>query len=218
MKRPSSLEEYVVWAGSISLCHFDDPKTRKLYDTNLINVYNTVTQHPFFVGFLNKTKEWEAYYAAKTKSNLFMANGDPSLQIKPYTSVVEKTYRKNILWNKGYPKPPQDGWYSSQNLYSRLNDLVRGTLVCRFIDGPSFLAQEIKKYASEHNLLCRQYSQEREDGYYAFHIYISFPVTIIDSAWNEEQVLVEVEIQVTTQLQEVLRTLTHQFYKTHRLV
>lgn len=218
MKKPESLEEYVVWAESEITCQFDDPKTQKLYETNLITVYNTVTQHPFFVGFLNKAKEWEAYYEGKTKSNLFMGNGDPNLQIKPYSSVVEKTYRQNVLWNKAYPKPPKLGWHTSQNVYSRLNDLVRGTLVCRFIDGPAFIARVIQEYAEEHKLICRQYSQEREDGYYAFHVYVLFPVTIIDSAWNEEQVMVEVEIQVTTQLQEVLRTLTHQFYKTQRLV
>src|ERR1041384_733715 len=217
MQRPQSLEDYLIWAEGVIACYFGDPKTQKLYDINLINIYNTVIKHSFFVGFSNKAKEWEAYYESRTKSNLFMGNGDPNLQIKPYDSVVEKTYRKNILWNRNYPKPPQDGWYASRNLYSRLNDLVRGTLVCRFIDGPSFVAQAIKSYANEHGLQCRQYSQEREDGYYAFHVYISFPVTIVDGGLNEEQVLVQVEIQITTQLQEVLRTLTHQFYKTQRL-
>jgi len=59
METPQSLEEYFVWAENIIACQFGDPRIQKLYDTNLINVYNTVIEHPFFVGFLNKAKEWE---------------------------------------------------------------------------------------------------------------------------------------------------------------
>jgi ppGpp synthetase/RelA/SpoT-type nucleotidyltranferase len=217
MKKPDSIDEYIIWAEREIACQFNDPKIQKLYDTNLITVFNTVIQHPFFIGFSNKAKEWEDYYEGKTHTSLFMDNSNPNLTKKPYKSVVEKTYRHNLLWNKGFPSPPKNGWYTFQNLYSRLNDLVRGTLVCRFIDGPSFIADRIQRYAEEHRLTCRQYSQEREDGYYAFHVYVSFPVTIIDSDWNEENIFVEVEIQVTTQLQEVLRTLTHKFYESQRL-
>lgn len=218
MKRPENLDEYLIWAEKEISCQFNDPKIQRLYDTNLITIFNTVSQHPFFIGFSNKAEEWEGYYEGKTNSSLFMDNNNPSLRKKPYSSAVEKTYRHNILWNRAYPNPPHNGWYTFQNIYSRLNDLVRGTLVCRFLDGPSFIASEIQRYAEEHNLKCRKYSQERDDGYYAFHVYVSFPATIIDSSWNEENIHAEVEIQVTTQLQEVLRTLTHKFYESQRLL
>lgn len=217
VKKPDSLDEYYAWAENEIACPFRDPKVERLFDTNLISVFQTVTKHPFFIGFSNKAKEWEAYYESKTKSELFMGKNSPELIVKPYTSVVEKTFRQNILWNKAYPSEPKNGWYTFQNVYSRLNDLVRGTLVCRFLDGPSFIADQIQNYANEHGLKCRKYSQEREDGYYAFHVYVSFPVTVVDSGWNEENILVEVEIQVTTQLQEVLRVLTHKFYESQRL-
>jgi hypothetical protein len=218
MKKPDSLEEYITWAEREIDCQFNHPRSQRVYDTNLITIFNTVTEHPFFIGFSNKANEWEEFYKGKTYSSLFMDDSDPNLIKKPYSSTVEKTYRQNILWNKEFPNPPKNGWYTFQNLYSRLNDLVRGTLVCRFIDGPAFVADRIQEYAEEHKLKYRQYSQEREDGYYAFHVYVSFPVTIINSAWDEENILVEVEIQVTTQLQEVLRILTHKFYETQRLV
>ncbi|MFP3339681.1 hypothetical protein R0J91_17010, partial [Micrococcus sp. SIMBA_131] len=88
-----------------------------------------------------------------------------------------------------------------QNVYSRLNDLGRGSLVCRCIDGPSFVAQAIEDYAEEHGLESRQYTHERDDGYYAFHVYIKFPVTLIDLEWNKTEATAEVEIQLTTQRQ-----------------
>jgi ppGpp synthetase/RelA/SpoT-type nucleotidyltranferase len=63
----------------------------------------------------------------------------------------------------------------------------------------------------------RKYSQERDDGYYAYHVYVSFPAKIFDVEWNKEDVQVEAEIQITTQLQEVLKDLTHKFYEKQRI-
>lgn len=217
MNKPLSLEEYIKWAEDKIACQFGDPRIKRLYETNMNNIFNAVSQHSFLIGFSNRASEWERQYREKTRSDLFMYNNDPKLMIKPYQSVVEKTYRQNILWNKKFPNSPPDGWYNHQNIFSRLNDLVRGTLVCRFIDGPSYVATEIQKYAEELGLECRQYSQEREEGYYAFHVYISFPVCVFNIDWMEENIEAKVEIQVTTQLQEVLRALTHKFYETRRL-
>lgn len=217
MNKPMSLNEYIEWAKAEIDCQFHDHRIESLYETNMTNIFNAVSQHQFFVDFSNRAAQWESSYKEKTKSDLFMHNNDPELVIKPYKSVVEKTYRQNVLWNKGFPKPPREGWFNHQNVFHRLNDLVRGSMVCRFIDGPAFVANTIQEYANEYGLACRQYSQERDDGYYAFHVYISFPVTVFDLHWNKSTINTEIEIQVTTQLQEVLRSLTHKFYETQRL-
>jgi VCBS repeat-containing protein len=72
-------------------------------------------------------------------------------------------------------------------------------------------------YAKTCSLESRSYSQERDDGYYAYHLYVTFPVKVFDLSWNVVDVTSEVEIQATTQLQEVLRSLTHHFYAANRL-
>jgi ppGpp synthetase/RelA/SpoT-type nucleotidyltranferase len=217
MSKPEGMDEYMEWATANLDSPFNDQKIDSLYDTNMNNIFNGVSQHPFFVGFSRKSKDWQKTYKDQTKTDLFIDSDEPKLVVKPFSSTVEKTYRQNVLWNRNFPQPPKGGWYTHQNVYSRLNDLVRGSLVCRFIDGPSFVAQAIEDYAGEHGLESRQYTHERDDGYYAFHVYIKFPVTLIDLEWNKTEATAEVEIQLTTQLQEVLRSLTHKFYESQRL-
>ncbi|GAB1053563.1 MAG: hypothetical protein Sw1PiTSA_41010 [Shewanella algae] len=217
MSKPEGVDEYIKWATENVGSQFGEQPLESLYETNMNNVFNGVSQHPFFVGFSNKARAWESDYKELTNSDLFTDSNEPKLLVKPYTSVVEKTYRQNILWNKKYPNEPSGGWYSHSNIYSRLNDLVRGSMVCRFIDGPEFVAKAIREYASELDLTSRQYSQERDDGYYAYHVYIKFPVTVYELDWSKSDTFIEVEIQITTQLQEVLRSLTHKFYETQRL-
>ncbi|PVZ41319.1 hypothetical protein [Pseudomonas sp. CC120222-01a] len=217
MNKPEGMDEYILWASENIGSSFSDQPLESLYETNMNNIFNGVTQHPFFVGFSNKAKSWLADYNRSTQSDLFTSSHEPKLLIKPYASVVEKTYRQNILWNKGFPSEPKSGWFTHENVYFRFNDLIRGSLVCRFLDGPEFVAEAIRNYAGEHGLDSRQYTQERDDGYYAYHVYIKIPVTIYDIAWAKYNVMIEIEIQITTQLQEVLRSLTHKFYETQRL-
>ncbi|CAI9008468.1 hypothetical protein [Pseudomonas chlororaphis] len=218
MAKPKDMDEYIDWAAANINSPLKEQKIESLYDTNMNNIFNGVSQHQFFVGFSRKSKEWQKKYRENTNTELFTDSDEPKLIVKPFASTVEKTYRQNILWNKNFPEQPKTGWYDHQNIYSKLNDLVRGSLVCRFIDGPSFVADSINEYAKEHGLQTRQYTQERDDGYYAFHIYIKFPVTVIDLQWNKTEINTEVEIQITTQLQEVLRSLTHKFYESQRLI
>ena len=217
MLKPTNLDEYRDWAKQNLPSDFSSPKIARLYETNLTNIHNAVTQHSFFVFFSSQASRWQEEYNQKTCSELFMGSNEPSLVTKPYKSSIEKTYRVNVLWNKDFPSEPKKGWVNHQNIFTHFNDLVRGTLVCRFIDGPAFIAKKIIEYAKEHNLKYRKYSQERDDGYYAYHVYVSFPAKIFDMEWNEEDVYIETEIQITTQLQEVLKDLTHKFYEKQRI-
>ncbi|UJB70212.1 hypothetical protein HRE53_03465 [Acaryochloris sp. 'Moss Beach'] len=215
--KPSDLAAYYPWAVKHLSCDFDDSKAERVYETNVSNILTSVTQSDFFVEFSEVAATWAEDYLVQTKSELFMDSAEPDLSTKPYTSVVDKSFRKNVLWNKRFPKPPHRGWVTLDTVYSQLNDLVRGTLVCRFIDGPELVARQIGEYAARRGLKYRSYSQERESGYYAFHAYVSFPVDVFDIEWNKHSVAVEVEIQITTQLQEVLRSLTHHLYEGQRL-
>ena len=215
--RPIDLESYLSWAAHVLGCDFKDPKEVRIYETNVNNILTSVTQHPFFVGFSAEVAQWQEGYDHETNSALFMDSAEPHLCVKSFRSVVDKSFRMNILWNKAFPKAPKRGWVNLQNIYAMLNDLVRGSLVCRFIDGPERVARCISDYAGRLDLVSRSYSQEREDGYYAFHVYVTFPVRVFDVDWNEADVSVEVEIQISTQLQEVLRSLTHHLYESQRL-
>jgi ppGpp synthetase/RelA/SpoT-type nucleotidyltranferase len=217
MLKPQNLGEYQAWSRATLGSDFEDPRILRLYETNISNIFNAIAQHPFFIGFSHEAAQWEIEYTRATGSDLFMTRNDPQLITKPFSSVVEKTYRQNVVMNRAFPREPRRGWLTDRSLFALMNDLIRGTLVCRFIDGPAFVAERIQKYADTHGLPCRQYSQERDDGYYAYHVYVKMPARIFDLNWNQEDIHAEVELQITTQLQEVLRALTHKFYETRRL-
>lgn len=217
MHKPISLEEYLKWAKDSLSSDFNDPRIERLYETNTSNIQNAIMQHDFFVFFSNHASNWQKEYNQKTYSELFMKSHDLRMITKPYLSAIEKTYRMNILWNQNFPEPPEKGWVNHQSMFTQFNDIIRGNLVCRFIDGPDFVARKIIEYAKINKLSVRKYSQEREDGYYAYHVYISLPAKIFDINWNVEDVHIEAEIQITTQLQEVLKELTHKFYEKKRI-
>jgi hypothetical protein len=217
MRKPRNLDEYRLWALKTLGLNLTDVRLARIYDTNVNNVLTLVTQHPFFVGFSAEAARWGDFYHSKTNSDLFLGSPEPHLIVKPFRSVEEKTYRINVLRNSDFPGAPPGGWVDQTNLYSRLNDLVRGMLICRFADAPEFVTTQILDYAGSFGLANRGYSQEREDGYYAFHSYVTFEAELFDADWNAAPTAVEVEIQITTQLQEVLRNLTHPLYERRRL-
>lgn len=217
MDKPKNIHEYIEWAKATLDTDFSDPKCKRLYESNLRNLFNSVSGHDFFVNFGINIQKWEQEYNKNTQSNLFTYPTSPELLQKCYKSALDKSFRINVLWNKNFPKEPKKGWVTTNNLFYYFNDLIRGTLVCRFIDGPKFVAKKMAEYAKSLNLECSQYSQQRDEGYYAYHFYVKLPVILTDINWEESTIELNAEIQITTQLQDVLRSLTHKFYEENRL-
>jgi ppGpp synthetase/RelA/SpoT-type nucleotidyltranferase len=137
---------------------------------------------------------------------------------KPYDSVVDKTFRLNCHWNRVFPNEPRQGWIKSENWFSTLDDLIRTSLVCRYLDGPEQVCAAITTKAKELGLVAEFGPRATDEGYYAFHCYIKIPVNLMTgNAGSIAQTNVQIEIQVTTQLQDVLRDLTHPFYRARRI-
>ncbi len=217
MGKPRTIAEYIEWARSTLSVDFDDTRSKNLYTTNLQFIFNTVSEHIFFRELDGQLAQWSEEYENKTSSQLLMDKSTFALLIKNYESAVDKSFRNNIILNENFPKPPKKGWVTPENLFKCLNDGVRGALVCKFIDGPSFLSKKLTEDSTKLGLKSRRYSQERDEGYYAYHFYAEFKVDLLDKNWQKQESEVEIEIQITTQLQEVLRSLTHQFYEQKRL-
>jgi len=217
MSRPTTLETYKEWARNTLSADFDDEKSKNLYEVNLRAAFNTISGHEFFKQFESRLGEWNFEYENLWHSQLLMDLSAPELLIKPYESAIDKSFRANVLWNTRFPDPPLDGWVTPDNLFRYFNDGVRGTIVCKFIDGPSFATERLSQLAAQLHLENRWYSQEKDEGYYAYHFYAKFDVNFYDGHWKGQKSKIEMEIQVTTQLQEVLRGLTHHFYEQKRV-
>ena len=122
----------------------------------------------------------------------------------------------NCNWNRLFPKPPSGGWYKADNWFSRIDDLVRSLLVCRYIDGPEKVCREAQKVAEDCGLDAAYIPRATNQGYYAYHARVVVPVDLF-GAHGPATTSMQIEIQVTTQLQEILRDLTHTYYRSRRI-
>jgi hypothetical protein len=214
--RPDTVEKYIEWAKDPLGVDFADAATKKLYETNLVIALNSTQETDFYKQFSAHIERYDAEYRGLHEAALLMATPDLRLEKKPYSSAVDKSFRKNVLWNRRFPKPPEDGWITPENWYFALGDVLRGTIVCKFIDGPEFLAERLRGFGEELGLECGSYSQDRDEGYYAYHFNTTLHMVLTDEHWADRPHKLTLEVQLTTQLQEVLRELTHPHYQAHR--
>lgn len=222
-KPPATIDDYISWAKEYLGVDFNSDYNRKTYDMSVTYVHNEASNHAFFRGIAQFLEASQEDYRKKEKADLFMAKPTVTLLKKSYESMVNKSFRYNVIWNTKFPSVPTydwvtpDEWLTPDNWFSRINDSVRTTIVCKFIDGPRFLTERLTEYAAECKLVSRCKSQQKDDGYYAYHFYIKIPVSMIDKDKEVVTVNVDVEIQLTTQLQEVLCQIMHLYYEDIRI-
>ncbi len=158
----------------------------------------------------------QEYYLNTKGYNLFMNTVPPEIYIKPFNSFLLKTYRKNVLENKNWPYEPPNGWLLPVNWYSKINDIIRTAFVVKYIDGVEFLTNKLEKLCEQCTIFHEVNLEAREEGYYAAHLSILQKFEIPNIQWDTEIIDVTIEIQVTTQLQDVIRRLLHKYYEENR--
>ena len=58
--------------------------------------------------------------------------------------------------------------------------------------------------------------EAKEKGYYAIHAYIDFESEVENINWDTRKINISIEIQITTQIQDTIKKLTHEYYQKHR--
>lgn len=217
---PTTEEQYIEWAKATIGVDFNKAAER-LYESKAALALVTAQKHDFFVDLDSYLQGQQQQYHANKDSDLLMGVTRVTLSSKPYESAVNKSFRHNVVHNRRWPEEPEGGWLTPDNWFANLNDLIRSTVVCKYIDGPGLLAKLLHERADEFNLESGSNSKQRDGGYYAYHFYVGIPVELsaVDSGdgsltgvWTN----IDVELQLTTQLQEVLYDITHRFYERTR--
>ncbi len=216
-----ALDDYSTWFKNHVGGDLANREAERLYTLNAGNARTSVTAHQFFAGLDAHIEETCQSYKQEFHSELLMTSLDEiTLSVKTYASVVNKSYRENILNNGKFPQPPEQGWVTPANWYGKLNDIIRYRIVCKFIDGPEFLAKSLCLLAENCGVRSETKQHNKEGGYYAYHFYVWIPVGLLVPHENTVQSFdteMRVEIQLTTQLQEVLYDLTHDIYEELRI-
>jgi ppGpp synthetase/RelA/SpoT-type nucleotidyltranferase len=159
-------------------------------------------------------KEYSDQYLSKTRYPLLVhPDRKPELKLKSWRSFQDKILRQNIIKNANWPNQPKDGWILPNNWYSRINDIIRTRIEVKYLDGTTFLAEKLKSLCGKTYDHCDW--EAKEEGYYAVHFYLKKEFEI-PAGLKTERVDVLIEIQITTQIQEVISQLLHEYYDQKR--
>lgn len=215
-KKPADLNQYHKWIEENYNIKISK-KTANHYNTVALKVLNDFKNNQFWKTLTKNIQTYNEEYLLKTSYPLFSGSTEaPQLNLKPFDSFLLKTFRNNVLRNKNWPKPPPNGWDTPVNWLSRGNDIVRTCFVVKYLDGVEFLINEIEALASESGFECWKYYVAGNDGYYAAHFYIKNSYEVPSFDFDTEQIDMTVELQITSQLQEVIRKLLHKHFEKRR--
>ena len=214
---------YISWWND----HFDSK-----IDNSVKNTYehaSAAVRHDFensreFTDFLHQLHNYDAEYRNLYTYDLLMTKPDEvTLKPKQWDNFISKVWRKNVVhninwhsdqWDHESSKPP-GGWITPDDWYQRIHDIVRTRIVVKYFDGVQFLVQKMHTHFSATGCHCTPDWEAREDGYYAAHLNLTrdyqLPIRL-----QLETKTVSVEIQVTTQIKDVITALTHRYYERKR--
>lgn len=214
---PRSVKEYLEWHKT----HLESDVVSALdyYEFIAPVMCKTFAQSQLWQGIESHAQRWEQEYADRTGYPLWASGTSlPDPVWKSRASFALKVFRKNVLENRAFPEPPEGDWYRSTNWLSRTNDVVRTCLVVKYLDGVEEVCGRVAELAASLGYGGIEASYEaREEGYYAAHLLVpAFSFRVPRRTWDYTEIEAPVEIQVTTQVKDVIRELTHTFYEARR--
>jgi hypothetical protein len=215
-----SFDRYIDWARSKLGLDLSAPAIRQQFLVNQTAALTSTEESTFFRAVAQRLKDCSLAYAKSGGYRLFMTediDNAVSLVRKSFESTLDKSYRLNILWNRRFPREPVGGWYCPNNWFQRLDDLIRTSVVCKYLDGLECVASGLMSLATELGFQADSVPRATDNGYYAIHFYVEVPITIAGDGYQPLDIRLKCEIQITTQLQEILRQLTHTFYEHERI-
>jgi len=213
--RPNSIVEYRAWLKDKHGVTVDK-RVENHFKSVALRLQLEFESSTFWVKLINNLKNYHEEFLVETGYNLFTSLERPRIVTKPFESFLLKTFRANILENTGWPEQPIGGWVLPANWYSRVHDIVRTCLVVKYLDGVEFVIGKIQHLCDQKGLHCEVAFEAREEGYYAAHVNVQQEFEIPRLDWDTERIEAHAEIQVTTQLQEVIRRLLHKYYERNR--
>ncbi|MBM7408371.1 hypothetical protein [Methanococcus maripaludis] len=214
-EKPQSIEEYKLWLKDYQNIENID-KYSRFYESVTLKIKRDIEKSNFWINLNEQLKEYNGKYRLETNYNLFTEIPQLHLDVKSWDSFLLKTFRFNVLENKKWPNQPQEGWLLPENWFGRINDIVRTLIVVKYMDGVKFLADGIEEECNNCNLKAYTSYQAKDEGYYAVHLYSKIKCEIPKDNFSFEEIPIKFEIQITTQLQEVIRGLLHKHYEEKR--
>lgn len=212
--RPTSFVEYERWlVGALDIEL--DSAVQGRYKTVAAAIQHEFETSPYWHEVLRSLPQFEDDYRRTSRYPLFAEEVRP-FDVKPFQSFLHKTYRRNALQNRNWPDPPPEGWIVPDGWFEQVRDIVRTLFVVKYLDGVEFLADRLRSAAAALGHDSDVQFESKQEGYYAAHVYIRYPCTLPGLNWDSQTRPIWIELQITTQLQEVIRRLLHRHYERNR--
>ncbi len=215
-QKPATIPEYLQWLRERHGVQVQVQAGKNRFDSVATRIRDAFQASPFWKDLIDSLKEFDDEYLVSTAYRLFVSPAPAVIEVKPFESFLLKTFRRNILESPHFPEAPEGGWLLPDDWYSRISDIVRTCLVVKYLDGVEFMAAKIEGMCSIHGCQCDLSYEAREEGYYAAHVIVHGTAEIPREDWDSQRIPVALEIQITTQLQEVIRKLLHEYYDRRR--
>jgi len=213
--RPQNIQEYKKWLkDKHNIVISNTTKDRYISVSYLIK--EDFEKSDFWIQLINELSLYDQEYLKEKKYRLLIPNFSPKLDIKTFDSFLLKTFRKNILENKKWPDPPIDDWCFPDNWFIKINDIIRTKFIVKYLDGVDYLFEKIEELSVKYDKEIKKYYSARWEGYYALHSYIFDEFEISKPTPGTERIKIPIEIQITTQIQDVIYQLLHNYYEEKR--
>ena len=214
ISRPTTFVDYERWLDQTHNVKLS-PAIQSRYITVAERIQRQFEASTYWQRILETLPQIADDYRRAERYRLFAEDVRP-FDIKPFQSFLLKTYRRNALQNRDWPSPPPEGWIVPDAWFEQVRDIVRTLFVVKYLDGVRFLTEHLRRAATVLGLESVVQYESKEEGYYAAHVYVQYPCEIPGLSWETEKRPVWIELQVTTQLQEVIRRLLHRHYENSR--
>jgi ppGpp synthetase/RelA/SpoT-type nucleotidyltranferase len=213
--KPKTVEEYCKWLEQEHAVAISQ-RTKTYYESVASKLRTDFAGSALWKELPDHLTLIQQEYLVATGYPLFLGEPKPELHVKSYDSFLLKTFRQNVLENRNWPNPPRAGWLMPNNWFERINDIARTLLVVKYLDGVDYIVNRLIELCAARGFVGSPSFEARAEGYYAAHFYIRVRCDIPKESWDTESKELLVEIQITTQLQEVIRKLLHEHYEKRR--
>jgi hypothetical protein len=201
----------------MSAAHDVDLQREKVrYESATEKIVAAAKSAPFWTEYQTQRADLAQAYYSETGFKLFAFPSDEEPHGKSWESFLLKSFRRNVLDNSNFPGAPARGWLLPGTWITDVHDVVRTVLVVKYLDGVKILIAALESIASIAGADFQSDLQARDTGYYAAHTYTTFSVDLPEDDWTLKRHTMKLEVQITTQLQEVMGKLTHKQYERRR--
>jgi ppGpp synthetase/RelA/SpoT-type nucleotidyltranferase len=215
-EKPENIEEYKKW-----LCEkhgFTDYQKYQNYYESVVGKAKLEFESSEIWQLLKiNWNKIDTNYYALTNYKLF-SESIPEVDTKTYNSFLWKTFRKNIIDNENFPEPPKEGSFLlPQNWYGKMNDIIRTKIIVKYLDGVDMVLNYLKQECKNLNIPFNYDYEAKDEGYYAVHCYLTISLEVPDMTWDTVHYDFMIEIQITTQIKDLISKMTHKYYEQRRV-